>query len=80
MTNFFDVLTVACFLVMAVAFFFWTKRDVRTLLNLSISGVAFAVANHLGNSGWPLFALLLIAAGAGYSWVIIAKHSEPRDR
>jgi hypothetical protein len=80
MTDLFDVLTVACFLALAAAFFVWTERDTRTLLNVSFCGVAFAVANYLGNGGWPTLALLLIAAGAGYGWLVIAGRYEKRDR
>jgi uncharacterized membrane protein len=79
MTDLFDVLTVACFLALAAAFFIWTKRDTRTLLNVSFCGVAFAVANYLGNSGWPVLALLLTAAGAGYGWLVITTGHEKRD-
>ena len=79
MTDLFDVLTVTCFLALAAAFFIWTERDTRTLLNVSFCGVAFAVANYLGSSGWPIFALLLIAFGAGYGCLVIRAGHEKRD-
>ena len=79
MTDLFDVLTVTCFLALGAAFFIWTERDTRTLLNVSFCGVAFAVANYLGSSGWPIFALLLIAFGAGYGWLVIRAAHEKRD-
>ncbi|MGJ4892961.1 XrtV sorting system accessory protein [Bradyrhizobium sp. HKCCYLS3077] len=60
----FDILTVFCFLAMAIAFFVWSDREPRTLLRLVLSAIAFAGANQLGNNGWTLFALLLIGAGA----------------
>ena len=67
----FDYLTLACFLVMAGAFFILTDREPRTLLHLLVSGVAFAVANQLGNVGYEIFASILIAAGIGYAAAII---------
>jgi hypothetical protein len=76
MTELFDFLTVACFLGLAVAFFIWTERDARTILNVSICGVAFAVANQLGNSEWPVLALLLMVVGAGYGWLVITKQGK----
>jgi hypothetical protein len=81
MTEFFDVLSVMCFLAVAVAFLVYSDRDIRTLLSVSICGVVFAVGNHLGNKGWSVFALLLIAAGAGYGWLVITMRDgrERRD-
>ena len=76
MTELFDVLTVVCFLALAIAYFIWTERDIRTLLNVSVCGVAFAVANYLGNNGWPVFAVLLMVVGAGYGWLVITAHKE----
>jgi di/tricarboxylate transporter len=67
----FDYVTVACFFCTVAAFFIWTRRDSRTLLHLLISGVAFAIANHLGNNDLPLFALVLIVAGAGYALLVV---------
>jgi uncharacterized membrane protein len=80
MTELFDALTVACFLALAAAFFVWTERDTRTLLNVSFCGVAFAVANYLGNGEWPILGLLLIVAGVGYGWLVITAAHEKRDR
>lgn len=46
-------------------------REPRTLLRFALSAVAFAGANQLGNNGWPLPALLLIAAGAAYAFLTV---------
>ena len=73
MTDPFDFLTVACFLALVVAFFVWTDRDLDTLLHLSICGVAFAVADQLGRSGYTIFALILIATGAAYALFVISQ-------
>ena len=69
----FDFLTVACFAGLVIVFFQFTKRDARTLMQLMISGTAFAIANQLGNAGLPIFALILIVAGAGYAALVVQK-------
>ncbi len=71
LTSFFDFLTVACFVCMAIAFFMLTERDIRTLLQLFVSGIAFAVANQVGNAGWTILALILVVAGVGYAGFVI---------
>lgn len=63
----FDIVTVGCFLAMVVAYFKLGDADQRLIPHLLLSGVAFAVANQLGNHGRPLLAILLIVAGAGYA-------------
>jgi len=67
----FDFATLACFLGMAGAFFMLTERRHRTLLHLLLSGIAFAVANQIGNAGYALFGWILIIAGIGYAVMII---------
>jgi len=69
----FDFLTVACFAGLVIVFFQFTKRDTRTLMQLMIAGAAFAIANQLGNAGLPIFALILIVAGAGYAALVVQK-------
>lgn len=71
MATLFDFLTVACFFCVAIAFFLLTDREVGTLLRLSLSGIAFAVANQVGNGGWPVLAFTLVAAGAGYAVLVV---------
>lgn len=71
MPTLFDVITVVCFIGVAAGFFFLTDREPRKLLHLLLSGVLFAVANQLGDSGSTLFGLILILAGVGYSVLII---------
>jgi hypothetical protein len=67
----FDYVTVGCFIGLVAAFFRWTDRSARTLSRLLLSSIAFAIANHLGNGGFELFAVLLLAAGAGYAALVI---------
>ena len=62
MTTPFDFVTVACFFGLIIAFVVFAKRDTRTLIHLLIPGVAFAIANRLGNEGLTLLALVLIIA------------------
>jgi hypothetical protein len=71
MDTLFDYVTVACFLVMAGAFFIFTAREPRTLLHLLLAGAAFAVANQIGNAGYILLASMLIVAGVVYATVIV---------
>ena len=66
MVTLFDIVSVASFIGLAVAFFFWTQRDNRTLLHFVISGVVFAVANQVGNAGQTMFAFVLLIAGIAY--------------
>jgi hypothetical protein len=67
----FDYLTVACFLGLVMAFILWTEHDIRTLLHLLISAMAFAIADQVGNNGFSLFALPLIVAGVGYAVLVV---------
>jgi hypothetical protein len=69
----FDILTVACFAGLVIAFFQFTTRDMQTLMRLMISGIMFALANQIGNAGLSIFALILIAAGAGYAALVVRK-------
>jgi hypothetical protein len=67
----FDYVTIACFLVMAGAFFMLTPRQPRTLLHLLLAGTAFAIANQLGNAGDIVIASILIIGAIVYSAIII---------
>jgi nitrate/nitrite transporter NarK len=71
MATVFDYVTVACFLGMAGAFFILTAREPRTLLKLLVVGIAFAIANQVGNAGYTLLAVILIIAGIVYATLII---------
>ena len=69
MSTFFDILTVACFIGLVIAFFLLTDRGTRTLVQFILAGVVFGVANQVGNAGSTVLALILIIAGAGYAAV-----------
>ncbi len=67
----FDYVTIACFLAMAGAFFILTAREPRTLLYLLISGVAFAIANQLGNAGDIVLASIVIVGAMAFAVITI---------
>jgi hypothetical protein len=71
MTTPFDYLTIACFCGLVATFFLWTDRHTRSLMHLIISGIAFAIANQVGNAGLTLFAFVLIVAGIGYALLVV---------
>ena len=71
MVTLFDFVTVGCFLAMGGAYFLLTARQPRTLLQLLLAGIAFAVANQLGNAGYDLLGSILIVAGIGYAIIVI---------
>lgn len=71
MISVFDYVTVACFLCLVMAFVLRTEHDVRTLLHLLVSAMAFAIADQVGNSGFSLFAVALIIAGVGYAVLVV---------
>lgn len=66
----FDLLAVACFGAMAIAYFTVCAADQRLLPHFLLSGVAFAIANQLGNRGQELFAIALLVIGAGYAYYV----------
>ena len=70
MVTLFDVISVASFIGLVIAFFFCTERDNRTLLHFVISGAVLAVANQVGNAGQTIFASILLIAGIAYAVVI----------
>jgi hypothetical protein len=73
MTTFFDVVTVTCFVGLAIAFFQLTDRDTRTLIHFFLAGIVFAVANQVGNGGGTILALVLILAGVGYAVLVVRR-------
>jgi hypothetical protein len=72
MATLFDIVTVACFVGLVIAFFQFTDRERGTLLRFVLAGIVFAVANQVGNNGFFFFATILVLAGIGYS-VLVAR-------
>jgi hypothetical protein len=66
MTTIFDLLSAVCFAGTVIAFFRFSDRANKTLIQLMAPALAFAVGNQLGNTGYTVFALILILAGASY--------------
>ena len=79
MATLFDFATMACFLAMAGAYFLLTAQQPRTLLRLFLSGIAFAVANQLGNAGYIISGAILIIAGIGCA-VMTVRADKPDRR
>jgi ABC-type transport system involved in cytochrome c biogenesis permease subunit len=73
MKTFFDVVTVTCFAGLVIAFFQFTDRETRTLVHFILAGVVFAVANQIGNAGFPILALVLILSGATYAVLAVRR-------
>jgi hypothetical protein len=71
METVFDIATVGCFLIMALAYFKFASRDLRTLMHLMIPGAALAVANQVGNAGYLLLGGILILAALCYAAIVI---------
>jgi hypothetical protein len=76
MATFFDALTVACFIGLVFAFFYFTERDNATLLRYLLCGIALAAANQLGNTGYAVLGILLTIAAMGLGWLSFSKGSE----
>ncbi len=77
MATMFDYVTVACFLAMAGAFFILTAREPRVLLHVLVAGIAFAIANQVGNAGYTILAAVLIIVGVAYAAITIRLNLRP---
>lgn len=63
----FDVVTVACFFVLAVVFFTRKDQSPRILLYYLGFGIVLAVANQIGNHGYAFIAAALVASAAVFA-------------
>jgi hypothetical protein len=66
MEKLFDVVTVTCFVGLVIAFFRFTNRNWRTLIEFVAAGLALAVANQVGNAGQTVLAVALILGSLGF--------------
>lgn len=73
MATIFDVVTVASFVGLILAFFQFSDREVRTLVYLMLSGIVFAVANQVGNAGYYILAGVLVLAGIVFAALVIKR-------
>jgi hypothetical protein len=71
METFFDVITVTCFVALAIGFFRFSDHSMRTLVHFLLAGIVFAVANQVGNGGGTILALIMVLAGAGYALLVV---------
>jgi len=55
----------------AVTYFIFTEGGVKVLAHFMLPAAAFAIANQLGNAGMNVLAVILIAAGIGYTYIIV---------
>jgi hypothetical protein len=49
----------------------FTEGGFKILAHFMLPAAAFAIANQLGNAGKDVLAILLIAAGIGYTYIIV---------
>ena len=71
MITVYDIVTVTCFTCVAVTYFIFTEGGVKVLAHFMLPAAAFAIANQLGNAGMNVLAVILIAAGIGYTYIIV---------
>jgi hypothetical protein len=62
----FDILTVTCFVGLVIAFFRFTNRKGRAVIEFGAVGLALAVANQVGNAGQTVLAVALILGGLSF--------------
>ena len=71
MITVYDVVTVTCFTCVVVTYFMFTEGGMKVLAHFMLPAAAFAIANQLGNAGMNVLAVILIAAGIGYTYIIV---------
>jgi hypothetical protein len=78
MITVYDAVTVACFACVVLTYFLFTEGGTKVLAHFMLPAAAFAIANQVGNlalqngSAWlNVFAGVLIAAGIGYTYIIV---------
>lgn len=71
MTTIYDIVTVICFACVVLTYFMFTEGGMKLLAHFMLPAAAFAIANQLGNAGMNVLAIALIAAGIGYTFLIV---------
>lgn len=78
MITVYDIVTVTCFACIVLTYFVFTEGGMKTLAHFMLPAAAFAVANQVGNKGLHdestllnALAIVLIAAGIGYTYIIV---------
>ena len=74
----YDFVTVACFACVVLTYFTFTEGGMKVLGHFMLPAAAFAVANLVGNTALTLgnaylnvLAIILIAAGIAYTYIIV---------
>ncbi len=71
MITVYDIVTLTCFACVVVTYFMFTDGGMKALAHFMLPAAAFAIANQLGNAGMNVLAIVLIAAGIGYTYIIV---------
>ncbi len=71
MITVYDVVTVVCFICVALTYFLFTEGGVKILAHFMLPAASFAIANQVGNAGMNVLAVILIGAGIGYTYLIL---------
>jgi hypothetical protein len=71
MATVYDIVTVTCFACVVLTYFMFTEGGMKVLAHFMLPAAAFAIANQLGNRGMDVPAVILIAAGIGYTYIIV---------
>ena len=76
MQTVYDFVTVICFILAVLTYFMFTQGGMRVLAHFMLPAAAFAIANQVGNHAendvpMNLLAIILIAAGIGYIYIIV---------
>ncbi len=74
----YDFVTVACFGCVVLTYFMFTEGGMKVLAHFMLPAAAFAIANLVGNTALTLgnlylnaLAVVLIAAGIAYTYIIV---------
>jgi hypothetical protein len=74
----YDIVTVTCFGCIVLTYFMFTEGGMKTLAHFLLPAAAFAIANQVGNAALQggnvalnILAIALIAAGIGYTYIIV---------
>jgi hypothetical protein len=71
MITVYDFVTVTCFICIVLTYFMFTEGGVNILAPFLPPAAAFAIANQVGNARMNVLAAILIAAGIGYTYIIV---------
>jgi hypothetical protein len=73
MLTVYDFVTVTCFLCVVLTYFMFTDGGAKILAHFMLPAAAFAIANQVGNAGMNVLAVILIAAGIVYTYIVVRR-------